>query len=184
MGQIGDSLDRAAQEQFTRQPPVSTQKRVEYLLGQLKTTKAIAQLLGVSQRSVERYLKGTRKHPPKAIADKLDQEVKRRWQPLVRKRAAKKAADTGGISVETRAQFGFTAAPGSTDDPRLRRITEHLPPVYAERLFDAHAAGATEDRLSAIIAEGLQEMYFKDRGSRAQGLTVELNAIDYLDLSY
>ena len=92
--------------------------------------------------------------------------------------------DSGGITVETRARFGFTAAPGSTDDPRLRRITEHLPPAYAQQLFDAHASGATEQQLAAIVAQGLQEMYFKDRGRRAQGLVVDLNTIDYLDLSY
>jgi predicted transcriptional regulator len=184
MGTIGDSLERAAEDTFTRKPPVSTAARVGFLVKQLGTTRATAQLLGVSQRSVERYLKGTRRHPPQPIAARIDAEVKRRWQPLIRKRAVKRAVDTGGITVETRARFGFTAAPGSTDDPRLRRITEHLPPAYAQQLFDAHAAGATEQQLAAIVAQGLQEMYFKDRGRRAQGLVVDLNTIDYLDLSY
>ncbi len=51
---------------------------------QLKSTRAVAQELGVSQRSVERYRKGERKHPPKHIADKIDAAVRSRWQPLVR----------------------------------------------------------------------------------------------------
>lgn len=184
MGTIGDSLQRAQEGQFTRKPPVSTQKRAEFLVRQLGSTRAVAQALGVSQRTVERYLKGTRRNPPKVLAARIDAEVKQRWQPLVRRRAAQRAATTGGITVETRARFGYAAAAGSTDDPRLRRITERLPPAYAQRLFEAHQVGAAEDRLAAIIAEGLQEMYFKDRGRRAQGLVVELNAIDYLDLDW
>ncbi|WP_406729201.1 hypothetical protein [Streptomyces sp. GD-15H] len=40
------------------------------------------------------------------------------------------------------ARFGFTAAPGTTDDARLRPLTLALPPQHAARLFDAQAAGA------------------------------------------
>ncbi|WP_444972092.1 telomere-protecting terminal protein Tpg, partial [Streptomyces lunaelactis] len=78
-----------------------------------------------------------------------------------------------GIVIETRARFGYTAAPGTTDDGRLRLITQSLPPAYAARLFDAQAAGATEQQLRDIAAEGLQEIYFKDRGRRALDLQVE-----------
>jgi transcriptional regulator with XRE-family HTH domain len=184
VGKIEDGLDKAEQRALTRPIPKSTQARARFLVKQLKTTRAVAELLGVSQRSVERYLTGERRHPPKTIADRIEQEVRRRWQPRVRARAAQRAATQTGITVETRARFGFTAAPGSTDDPRLRRITEHLPPDYAARLFDAHAAGATERQLEGIIAEGLQEMYFKDRGRRAQGLEVDFTGIDYIELDY
>jgi transcriptional regulator with XRE-family HTH domain len=185
VGIIGDSLERAAQHTFTRPIPKSTQARVRFLLAQAKgSTKAVAQRLGVSQRSVERYLKGTRTHPPKRIADRIEAEVRKDWQPRVRQRAAKKAATATGITVETRARFGFTAAPGSTDDPRMRRITQHLPPSYAARLFDAQAAGATEQQLQNIIAEGLQEQYFKDQGRRAHGLEVEFTDIDYVELDF
>ncbi|GAA1899539.1 hypothetical protein GCM10009753_30890 [Streptantibioticus ferralitis] len=84
----------------------------------------------------------------------------------------------------TRARFGFTAAPGSTGDPRLRRITEHLPPTFAARLFEAHQAGSTERQLELITAEGLQEMYFTDRGRRARDLTVDFTNLDYIELGY
>lgn len=57
-------------------------------------------------------------------------------------------------------------------------------PAYAARLFDAHAAGAAEQQLQDIVAEGLQEIYFKDRGRRAHGLLVDLTDIDYLDVDY
>jgi hypothetical protein len=35
-----------------------------------------------------------------------------------------------------------------------------------------------------IVAEGLQEIYFKDRDRRALGLLVEFTDIDYLDFDY
>ncbi|WP_313881900.1 hypothetical protein [Streptomyces silvisoli] len=54
-------------------------------------------------------------------------EFCRRWQPVVRKRARQHAATATGITIETRAQFGFIAVPGTTDDPRLRRITRTPP---------------------------------------------------------
>jgi hypothetical protein len=102
----------------------------------------------------------------------------------VRARVREQTSSSGGLQIRTRARFGFTAAPGSTDDGRIRRITQHLPPVYASRLFDAQAAGATEQQLQAIAAEGLQEIYFKDRGRRAQGLEVEFTDIDYVELDF
>jgi len=177
---IGDALRKAVEDQFTRNPPVSTQKRVEFLMGKLKKTKALAELLGVSQRSVERYLTGERTHPPKEIAEKLEREVRARFQPLVRKRAIDRAASTAGITVETRATFGFDAPAGTTDDARLRRISQHLPPGYAKRLFEAAADGATEQRLAQIIADGFGEVYFRDGGLRAHGLDVRLTGVDYM----
>lgn len=62
----------------------------------------------------------------------------------MRKRRQKQAAATGGITVETRARFGYTAPIDTTDDGRFRRLTVHLPPAYAQRLFDARDAGASD----------------------------------------
>ncbi|MFJ2915370.1 telomere-protecting terminal protein Tpg [Streptomyces sp. NPDC087228] len=185
MGEIDDAIERADREAFTKEPPKTLQGRINFLMKQLKTTKAVAAELGVSQRSVERYRKGERKHPPKDIAAKIDSAVRSRWQPLVRKRRRKRAAATGGVTVETRARFGYTAPIGTTDDGRFRRLTVHLPPTYAQRLFDARDTGASDQQMRQIIAEGLKDIYFQDSGSRATGLTdVTLNDIDYLDLDY
>jgi hypothetical protein len=87
-------------------------------------------------------------------------------------------------TLETRARFGYTAAPGTTDDARIRLITQALPPTYAARLFDAQATGATEQQLRDIAAEGLQEIYFKDRGRRDHDLQVAFTDIDYLEIDY
>ncbi len=91
------------------------------------------------------------------------------------------AATSQGIVIETRARFGFTAAPGTTDDGRMRRLTQVLPPGYAARLFSARDQGASERELERIAAEGLQEVYFKDGGRRAGDLTVEFTDIDYIE---
>ncbi|MEV4333070.1 helix-turn-helix transcriptional regulator [Streptomyces sp. NPDC049597] len=185
MGQIGDSLDRAAQKVTTRPIPVSAQARVRFLVKSAKgSTRAVAEQLGVSQRTVERYLKGQIKRPRKELAERMAAEVRRLWQPRVKQRARRQAATARGLVIETRARFGFTAAPGSTDDSRIRRVTQHLPPDYAARLFAAQDAGAGERQLRQIAAEGLQEIYFKDRGRRAEGLQVEFTDIDYVEIDY
>ncbi|MFD6432077.1 telomere-protecting terminal protein Tpg [Streptomyces venezuelae] len=184
MGIIADSLDQADAAHFTRPIPKSAQKQMQFLVKQTKGTKAAADLLGITQRTVERYLAGKLKQPRPHLADRLAGEVRKRWQPRVRDRAKKQAVTTGGIIIDTRARFGFAAAPGTTDDPRQRSITQGLPPAYAARLFDAHTAGATEQHLQGIVAEGLQEVYFKDRGRRAHGLLVDFTDIDYLDVDY
>jgi hypothetical protein len=184
VGMLGDGLDKAAQKTLTRPVPKSAQAQMRFLVRQEKGTRAVAALLGVSQRTVERYLTGAIKQPRKELAARLAAEVRGRWQPRVRERARQHAATTGGIVIETRARFGFTAAPGSTDDARVRLITQALPPAYAARLFDARTAGADEARLRAIAAEGLQEIYFKDRGRRAQGLQVDFTDIDYVEFEF
>ncbi|MFF1767079.1 telomere-protecting terminal protein Tpg [Streptomyces sp. NPDC058251] len=185
MAEIEDAIERADREAFTRQPPKTLKSQIGYLIKQLKTTRAVAEEIGVSQRSVERYRKGERKHPPQAIAERIDAAVRQRWQPQVRKRRQKQAATATGITVETRARFGYTAPIGTTDDGRFRRLTVHLPPAYAQRLFDARNTGASDQQMRQIIAEGLKEIYFQDGGARALGLSdVTLNDIDYLDLDY
>ncbi|WP_055490810.1 hypothetical protein [Streptomyces sp. TP-A0356] len=179
---IGESLERAEAEHFTRPMPKSAQAQMKFLVRQLKGTRAVAELLGVSQRTVERYVVGRLKRPRKQLADKLATEVRKRWQPRVRERAKQRAATATGVFVSTRAQFGFTAAPGTTDDPRVRYISQALPPEYAARLFEAHDTGVPEQQLQQILAEGLGEMYFRDRNRRAPGLHVHLNNIEELDL--
>ncbi|MFF8382374.1 telomere-protecting terminal protein Tpg [Streptomyces kanasensis] len=184
MGEIDEALRRADEEAFTREPPRSTRARVNFLLGKVGTTRAVAELLGVTRRSVERYRTGERKHPPKEIADRLEAEVRSRWQPRVRLRRRREAAATTGITVETRARFGYTAPIGSTDDGRMRRLTVHLPPAYASRLFEARRRGESDRQLRSIVAEGLQEVYFKDGGRRADDLEVAFTDIDYIDVSF
>ncbi|MFD8210648.1 telomere-protecting terminal protein Tpg [Streptomyces sp. NPDC059695] len=185
MGEIEDAIERADREAFTKDPPKTLKGQIGFLLKQFGSAKAVAAELGVTADSVNRYRRGARKHPRADIAAKIDNTVKARWQPLVRRRRQKQAAATGGITVETRARFGYTAAVGTTDDGRFRRLTVHLPATYAQRLFDARTSGASDQEMRGIIAEGFKEVYFQDGGGRATGLSdVEITDIDYLDLDY
>ncbi|NEC91739.1 XRE family transcriptional regulator [Streptomyces sp. SID12501] len=184
MGIFSDSLDKATANTLTRPLPKSPQAQMRFLVKTAKGTRAAAEALGISRRTVERYVKGQIQQPRPELATRLTDEVRRRWQPRVRAKARQQAATTSGITIETRARFGYTAAPGTTDDARIRLITQHLPPDYAARLLDAHTAGATDQRLQEIAAEGLQEVYFKDRGQRAPGLQVAFTDIDYVELGF
>ncbi|MZG03720.1 XRE family transcriptional regulator [Streptomyces sp. SID5614] len=185
MGEIEDAIERADREAFTREPPKTLKAQIGYLLRQMGSAKAVARELGVTADSVNRYRRGARKHARADVAAKIDDAVRTRWQPQVRKRRQRQAATTGGITVETRARFGYTAPVGTTDDGRFRRLTVHLPATYAQRLFDARNAGASEREMRGIVADGLKDVYFQDGGSRATGLSdVEINDIDYLDLDF
>lgn len=184
MGEIDEALVRADEEGFTRPPPSTLRGRVNFLLRQLGSARAVAAELGVTADSVNRYRRGARRNPPPEVARRLEAAVRQRWQPRVRRRRRQAAATRTGITIETRARFGYAAAPGTTDDPRFRRLTVHLPPAYARRLFDARDTGAPEGRMRQIVAEGLREVYFQDDGRRAAGLEVEFTGIDYLDASF
>lgn len=182
MDKLGDSLDRAVESAFTRPVPKSAQAQMKYLVKQLKGTKAVAETLGITQRTVERYVVGTIKRPRKDLATRLESEAKKRWQPRIKAKAKKKAASTDGIVVSTRARFGFTAVPGTSDDARVRHITQALPPRWAERLFAARDQGATEDQLLEIAAQGLGEMYFRDNNRRAHDLLVEFSDVEEMEI--
>ncbi|MFF4139126.1 telomere-protecting terminal protein Tpg [Streptomyces mirabilis] len=170
MSMFGDGLDAAVQKAFTRPAPKSAGAQMRYLVKQLKGTKAVAQLLRVSQRTVERYVKDQIKKPRPDLAARLAREVKNRWQPQIRAKAREKAATTGGIVIGTRARLGYTAPIGSTDQDRIRHLTVAFPPQYAARLFEAQEQGASDQRLQEIAAEALKEVYFQDGGRRAGSL--------------
>ncbi|MFI8326333.1 telomere-protecting terminal protein Tpg [Streptomyces sp. NPDC085529] len=179
---LGDSLDRALEKAFTRPAPKSAQAQMKYLVKQLKGTKAAAQALGISQRTVERYVAGKLKRPRQELRARLEGEVKKRWQPQVRAKARQRAATMTGLVVSTRARFGFEAAAGTTDDARIRDITQALPPEYADQLFSAREQGAGENQLRQIAAEGLARMYFRANNTRAHGLDVEFTDVERLDI--
>ncbi|MFH9090510.1 telomere-protecting terminal protein Tpg [Streptomyces sp. NPDC017673] len=182
MSLFGDGLDAAVQRAFTRPAPKSAGAQMRYLVKQLKGTKPVAQMLRISQRTVERYVKDQIKKPRPDLAARLEREVKKRWQPQIRARAKERAATTGGIVIDTRARLGYTAPIGSTDETRLRHLTVALPPQYAARLFDAQEAGSSDQELQQIAADALREVYFQDSGRRAGQLEeVRFTDIEHLE---
>lgn len=180
---VGEELDKAVQSAFTRPVPKTAGAQMRYLVRQhQRSTRRVAELLGISQRTVERYVKNQIKKPRPELADRLEHEVRVRWQPQIRARAKEAAATTSGIMIDVQARFGYTAAPGSTDQARVRHLTLALPPRHAARLLAAQEAGAGEDELRQVAAEALGEVYFRDSGRRAHGLEVELK--DLVDLQF
>jgi hypothetical protein len=73
-------------------------------------------------------------------------------------------------------------APGTTDDARIRDITQALPPRRADRLFTARERGAKERQLQRIAAGGLAEMYFRNNNTRAHGLGVEFTDVEHVEI--
>ncbi|MEU8718378.1 XRE family transcriptional regulator [Streptomyces sp. NPDC048663] len=182
MSMFGDGLDAAVHKAFTRPAPKTAPAQMRYLVKQLGGTKAVAQMLRISQRTVERYVKDQIKKPRPDLAARLEREAKARWQPQIRAKARKKAATTDGIVIDTRARLGYTAPIGSTDQDRIRHLTVALPPQYAARLFDAQEAGASESELQEIAAEALREVYFQDGGRRAGSLEeVRFTDVEHLE---
>jgi hypothetical protein len=172
---MADTIGRAladAERAFTRPIPKSTEAQFRFLERQAKgETKTLAAMLGKSVRQVQRYRAGQARLPEEAVR----KATLERWQPRVRARA-RKALAQNGITVSLRARFGYTAAPGTTDDARIRDLIQPLPPDYGARLLDAR----TETERRQIVAQGLGEMYFRDRGARAHGLGVHLTDIEHI----
>lgn len=86
--------------------------------------------------------------------------------------------------METRAQFGYTAPIGTTDDGRFHAADRPPPAGVRAAPLRRRAQGASDQQMRDIVAEGLQEVYFKDGGRRAENLEVSLNNIDYFDVSF
>ncbi|MFD4020613.1 MULTISPECIES: telomere-protecting terminal protein Tpg [Bacteria] len=183
MGEVIDALKARFQ---TRDIPKTVKGQFNALMRKEKgDTGRVAERLGVARRTVQRWVKGERdisNSKPK-ILENLTKEVTRDHQPRVRAKAEAEAKERG-VYVETRARFGFTAAGGSTDDGRVRRLTEDVPDELIAPLFQALREG-DEDKAQKIIAEGLAQEYFRERGTEGlQDLDVEFGDIDYIELDF
>ncbi|MEU3298102.1 terminal protein TpgA1 [Streptomyces longwoodensis] len=187
MGLIEDRLDEAAQTAYSQPIPKTLGARIRFLLKQEKgvsraeAARAVAVKIGRSQRTVERYRDDKIKTAKPETAALIEAEVNKAWQPLVKAKKLQTAITTGGIKVDVRAKFGFTSPRGTTNDPRYRRLTRRLDAATAAALFEAKTAGASEENLAQIVADGLRADYFTDGGTRAISLhQVELTGIDHI----
>ncbi|WP_406085868.1 telomere-protecting terminal protein Tpg [Kitasatospora purpeofusca] len=184
MGEIDEGLERAER---TRPIPVHLSTRVKFLWEKVakEDTKALAKAAGISVRTAQRWARalkeGEQPVMTKANEKKVEQVVRAKWQPKVRRRV-RRDAEKNGFMLHISGTFGYSAAGGSTDDPRPRTITQKMPGDVAKKLYAARDAGATRAQQERILAEGLREHYFKDNGRRAAGLDIELNDIAWLDV--
>ncbi|MEU6350091.1 terminal protein TpgA1 [Streptomyces sp. NPDC047072] len=190
MGLIEDRLGEAADTAFSQPIPKSIGARVRFLLKQEKglsraeAARAVAEKIGKSQRTVERYRDDQIKTAKPETAAVIEAEVKKLWQPLVKARKLQSAITSTGIKVDVRGKFGFKSPKGTTNDPRYRRLSRRLDADVARALYDAKQAGADEDELAQIVADGLRDDYFTDGGTRAQSLQqVALTDIDHIRFS-
>ncbi|MEY9490974.1 transcriptional regulator with XRE-family HTH domain [Streptomyces calvus] len=183
MGQIEQGLVRALR---TRPVPSSTEARLRFLLAAHRgSTRRVATVLGVSQRTVQRWVTkrpGARRPPGPTQIRAIDEAVLARWQPRVRARL-RAQAEAEGFVFHTRARFGFAAAAGSSDDPRVRWITQDLPGEVARELFAARDAGAGEQQQTVILARALGHAYFRDGGRRAHGLHIAFSDVEFAAFS-
>ncbi|WP_432146781.1 telomere-protecting terminal protein Tpg [Streptomyces sp. bgisy084] len=183
MGQIEQGLERALR---TRPVPSSTEARLRFLLAAHRgSTRRVAAMLGVSQRTVQRWVtkkSGARRLPGPTQVRAIEEAVLVRWQPRVRARR-RAQAEAEGFVFHTRARFGFAAAAGSSDDPRVRWITQDLPGEVARELFAAQDASAGEQHQTVILARALGHAYFRNGGRRAHGLHIAFSDIEFADFS-
>ncbi|MEU9471231.1 terminal protein [Streptomyces avermitilis] len=179
-----DALKRAERKVFTRPAPKSAKAQIEFLYTRAKrSTKALAEQLGVSPRTVQRYRAGQQTKPQKRLQAALVEETESQWQPQVRAQARERAATSSGMMVEVTAHFGFTCT-GSSDDGRERTITTPISPTYAAQILQLQEAGATEEDLHPIVAEAITESYFTDWGTRADGLRADFTHVRSIDFEF
>jgi transcriptional regulator with XRE-family HTH domain len=179
---VGRIIEAIRKGIWTRPLPRATDKRVGLLLKAEKgSTRAVADRLGVSQRTVQRYIKGTQQ-PRGATAERLAQEAAKVWQPRVTARA-RKQAETNGAVVDVIGRIGYRAPIGSSDDPRIRHLTQLLPPQHVRSMWDAYEAG-DERALEQAMADGLGEVYFRNGGQRAPGLGVSITDLEHVEIDW
>ncbi|MEU2287896.1 helix-turn-helix transcriptional regulator [Streptomyces sp. NPDC013178] len=184
-GPVRDGLERAERTKFTEPVPTSPTEQVRFLVEKVKVgTRALAARLGVSQRTVQRYIKGTIRKPRQATREALADQAASEWQPEVRAQVRERASSTTGLLISVRCRFGFDAPGGSSDEARMRRITQRVSPAAAREIIAGLEAGVPEKDLHDLVAHALGEAYFQDGGSRAAGLTVRMRDIDYIDFRY
>lgn len=183
-GKVLEALVRAERKVFTRPSPKSAKAQVKFLLTRAKgSTKALAERLGVSRRTVERYRAGTLTTPQKRLQAALVEETESEWQPQVRAQAREQAAISGGMMVHVVAYFGF-AASGSSDDGRERHITTAISPTYVKQILQLQESGATEEELHPVVAQAVTESYFTEWGTRAQGLRADFTHVQSIDFEF
>ncbi|MGW7340009.1 telomere-protecting terminal protein Tpg [Streptomyces sp. NPDC054808] len=182
VGKIGDGIEQAL---MTRPVPTGASALRFLMRAEKGSTKHVARLVGVSQRTVQRWVTDRpemRRRTSAAHTKRIDEVVRARWQPRVRARQRARAEEDGFV-IHTRARFGFAAPAGSSEDPRVRWITQYLPGEVARELFAARDAGAAEQQQTVILARALGHAYFREWGRRAHGLHIAFSDVEFAEFT-
>ncbi|HBF85146.1 MAG TPA: terminal protein, partial [Streptomyces sp.] len=139
---IMEGFARAERKLFTRPAPKSARAQMKFFRTREKgSTKSLAARLGVSRKTVQRYLSGASTKPNKRLQEALVQETESEWQPQVRAQARQRAASSGGLIISCRAYFGF-GPEGTSDAGRVRDISVAVSSSHAG---DCKTFGVTPD---------------------------------------
>ncbi|MFM9634802.1 MULTISPECIES: telomere-protecting terminal protein Tpg [Streptomyces] len=176
-----DALKRAERKVFTRPAPKSAKAQMKFLYTRTKqSTKALAEQLGVSTRTVQRYRAGQQTKPQKRLRATLVEVTESQWQPQARAQARERAATSSCMMVEVTAHFRFTCT-GSSDDGRERTITTpislaHLrqrdPPPTGGRCDRGRPASGRRRGHNRVVFHGVRQPR-RRTPSRFHGRTVE-----------
>nr|WSW49788.1 helix-turn-helix domain-containing protein [Streptomyces sp. NBC_01001] len=178
-----DGLRRAERTLFTRPAPKSARAQMKFLrTREGGSSKSLAERLGVSRKTVDRYLSGATKKPQKRLQAALEQETEAEWQPQVKAQARQRAATSAGLVISTTAYFGFGS--GGSDAGRMRDIQVAVSPSHAAAILAARDTGATDTELHDAVAEAIADAYFRVEGGGRAGLEVRIEAVERLDISF
>jgi hypothetical protein len=183
---VQEALDRADSRHWTRTLPRSLRARLAYLRKQARhDTAALAHRLGTTPADLDALNPAAPIPDTHPLHQAVEREVIRLWQPRVRQRAhAAILANGGQMMLSFRAWLGFTAAAGSSDDPRLRFLTLSLHTPHTTALFTARHNDAPEEHLRALLGDALGASYFHRNRPTHTSETVTLERIDYLEFYY
>ncbi|MEV2255963.1 helix-turn-helix domain-containing protein [Streptomyces sp. NPDC050147] len=177
---ILDGFARAERALFTRPAPKSARAQMKFLRKREKgSTKSLAARLGVSRKTVQRYLSGASTKPNKRLQEAV-QETESEWQPQVRAQARQRATSSGGLVISCRAYFGF-GPEGTSDAGRVRDITVAVTPSHAAAILATQEDGATESVLHDAVAEAIADAYFRQADGGRAGLEVKFADVEWLN---
>ncbi|QLH19374.1 hypothetical protein [Streptomyces sp. Rer75] len=180
---VAEALDIADAHHWTRQPPCSDRARLRFLMSRSTDLATLASRLNTTPQALQRIL--TNQVRNEALSQAILKDVIRLWQPRIRRRAHRVLAEQQhSLWVHFRGWFGFNAAAGSSDDGRVRSLSETLHHPYPARLFEARRSGASERDLRSIVADGIGESYFRVSTGRSGLHLVRLTDVDYIEFSY
>ncbi|MFB7258114.1 telomere-protecting terminal protein Tpg [Streptomyces nojiriensis] len=181
---IMDALNRAERALFTRPAPKSPNAQMRFLRKRERgSTKSLAERLGVSRKTVQRYLSGASTKPNKRLQEVLVQETESEWQPQVRAQARQRATTSGGFVISFRSTLGFTAN-GSSDDTRVRDLSIAVSPSHAALIIAAREQGATDTDLHELVGEAIADAYFRLGGGGRASLKVNFTDVQWLNIEF
>lgn len=182
---VAEALDIADAHHWTRQPPRSDRARLRFLSSRGTDLATLASSLNTTPRALKNIITSQPGSPNEALSQTIFKEVIRLWQPRVRRRAHRAIGEQQhSLWVHFCGWFGFDAAAGSSDDGRVRSLSETLHHPYPARLLEARHSGASEQELRSIVADAIGESYFRVSPGPDGLHKVRLTNIRYIEFSY